>query len=420
MISARRGLSTVWGNPSCIGCRRIYIPSFFQPKGFGQCVRPAGPIPLDPETKNKSMFSRIPFEKVNWLISSFLIGTLFLAVTAVPAYLWFFGLDTFQIILFFVMFFSCGFSITIGYHRLFSHRTFEAHWLVRLFTLVFGAAAFENSVLLWSCEHRSHHKHVDHEDDPYCISKGLFHAHIGWLLFKLDPPPPFDNVSDLKKDPLVVWQDRHIHWIAALVSFGLPATIGFIWGGWISALGAFLIAGVARIVVLQHCTFCINSLCHYLGERPYSSRCSARDSWIMAIVTLGEGYHNYHHEFQYDYRNGVKPWQFDPTKWVIWFLSKLGLARKLRRVPEERIILAELAEARRRLAAILAGTGLTEAASATVVAAQNRLQVIEKQWTEKKRELTEPPREMLPALRREIRAAMRILRQLNAPRPATA
>ena len=332
------------------------------------------------------MFSRIPFEKVNWLISSFLIGTLFLGVTAVPVYLWFFGLDTFQVVLFLVMFFACGFSITIGYHRLFSHRTFEAHWLVRLFTLVFGAAAFENSVLLWSCEHRSHHKHVDHEDDPYCISKGLFHAHIGWLLFKLDPPPPFDNVSDLKKDPLVLWQDRHIHWI----------------------------------VVLQHCTFCINSLCHYLGERPYSSKCSARDSWLMAIVTLGEGYHNYHHEFQYDYRNGVKPWQFDPTKWVIWTLSKLGLARKLRRVPDEKIILAELVEAQRRLEAILSGTGLTEAASASVTAAQTRLQALGKQWIEEKREQVEPPREMLPALRREIRAAMRMLRELNEPRPAAA
>jgi stearoyl-CoA desaturase (Delta-9 desaturase) len=364
------------------------------------------------------MFSRIPFEKVNWLISSFLIGTLFLALTAVPVYLWLFGLDTFQIVLFFVMFFACGFSITIGYHRLFSHRTFEAHWLVRLFTLIFGAAAFENSVLLWACEHRSHHKHVDQDDDPYCISKGLFHAHIGWLLFKLDPPPPFDNVSDLKKDPLVMWQNRHIHWIGALVSFVFPAVIGFIWGGWISALGAFLIAGVARIVVLQHCTFCINSLCHYFGERPYSSKCSARDSWLMAIVTLGEGYHNYHHEFQYDYRNGVKPWQFDPTKWVIWTLSKLGLVKKLRRVPDEKIIFAELAEAQSRLKTSLVDNVLTEAGAATVAAAQCRLQAIEKQWAEKKREQVKPPDEMLPALRREIRAALRTLRALNEPRVA--
>jgi stearoyl-CoA desaturase (Delta-9 desaturase) len=364
------------------------------------------------------MFSRIPFEKVNWLISSFLIGTLFLALTAVPAYLWFFGLDTFQIVLFLVMFFACGFSITVGYHRLFSHRTFEAHWIVRLATLIFGAAAFENSVLLWSCEHRSHHKHVDHDEDPYCISKGLFHAHIGWLLFKLNPDPPFDNVADLKKDPLIVWQNRYIHLIAAIVSFVVPATIGFSWGGWVSALGAFLIAGVARIVILQHCTFCINSLCHYLGSRPYSSKCSARDSWLMAIVTLGEGYHNYHHEFQYDYRNGVKPWQIDPSKWLIWTLSKVGLVGKLRRVPEEKIILAELAEAQRRLETILTATSLTNSVSANVAAAQHRLQAIEKQWNDKKRELTESPSEMLPALRREIRAALRILRQLNQPERA--
>jgi stearoyl-CoA desaturase (Delta-9 desaturase) len=364
------------------------------------------------------MFSRIPFEKVNWLISSFLIGTLFLAVTAVPVYLWYFGLNTFQIVLFLVMFFACGFSITVGYHRLFSHRTFEAHWLVRLFTLVFGAAAFENSVLLWSCEHRSHHKHVDHDDDPYCIAKGLFHAHIGWLLFKLDPLPPFDNVADLKKDPLVVWQNRYIHLIGALVAFGLPAAIGYLWGGWISALGAFLIAGVARVVILQHCTFCINSLCHYLGDRPYSSKCSARDSWLMAIVTLGEGYHNYHHEFQYDYRNGVKPWQFDPTKWLIWTLSKLGLARKLRRVPEEKIILAELAEAQRRLETSLASAGLSQEASTMIAAARNRLQAIEKQWIGQKRGEIETPHEFLPTPRREIRAALRILRQLSESQPA--
>jgi len=192
------------------------------------------------------MFPRIPFDRVNWLVSSFLIGTLFLSVTAVPLYLWFFGIDWFQIALFFAMFGACGFSISLGYHRLFSHLTFRAHWIVRLFTVVFGAGAFENSVLLWSCEHRSHHKHVDHDDDPYCITKGLFYAHMGWLMFKLKPLPPFDNVADLKKDPLLVWQDRYIHLIAVLVAFVLPASIGFMWGGWKAALGAFLIAGVAN------------------------------------------------------------------------------------------------------------------------------------------------------------------------------
>jgi stearoyl-CoA desaturase (Delta-9 desaturase) len=357
------------------------------------------------------MFSRIPFEKVDWLTSSFLIGTLFLSLTAVPAYIWFFGIDWFQIVLFSVMFCGCGFSITVGYHRLYSHLTFQAHWIVRLFTLIFGAGAFENSVLLWACEHRSHHKHVDHDQDPYCISKGFFHAHIGWLIFKLRPLPPFDNVADLQKDPLVMWQHRSIHWIATLVAFVFPTILGFAWGGWISALGAFLIAGVARIVILQHCTFCINSLCHYLGKRPYSSKCSARDSWLMAIVTFGEGYHNYHHEFQYDYRNGVKPWQFDPTKWLIWTLSKLGLVSKLRRVSREKILLAELAEAQRRIQTTLARPGLTDAASAYIASAYHRLQATAQQWRQRKAEQFEVTRETLAELRNEIRAAMNALRR---------
>jgi stearoyl-CoA desaturase (delta-9 desaturase) len=282
-----------------------------------------------------------PFERINRTTSSFLIGTLALTLTAVPIYLWKFGLDRFQIALFFAMLAATGFSITIGYHRLFSHITFQASWPVRLFTLIFGAAAFENSALMWASEHRRHHKHVDHDDDPYSISKGFFYAHIGWLIFKLKADQPYDNVPDLMKDKLVRWQHRYVQVIAVVVSFVLPAVAGALWNGWRGALGAFLIAGVARIVVLQHCTFLINSACHVFGTQPYSTRCSARDSWLMALLTIGEGYHNYHHEFQHDYRNGVKPWNFDPTKWIIWTLSKLGLTRNLRRVPVEKIRLAQ-------------------------------------------------------------------------------
>jgi stearoyl-CoA desaturase (delta-9 desaturase) len=178
---------------------------------------------------------------------------------------------------------------------------------------------------------------VDHDEDPYDITKGFFHAHIGWLLFKLLPQPPFDNVADLKKDPLVMWQHRHIHLLAVMVGFALPALAGFLWNGWVGALGGFLIGGVAKVVVLQHCTFLINSACHTIGRQPYSTRCSARDSLFLALFTFGEGYHNYHHQFQHDYRNGVKPWQWDPTKWLIWILSKLGLTGGLRRVPQEAI-----------------------------------------------------------------------------------
>ena len=151
------------------------------------CFQPIGPTLSAPHPlslENQFMFKRIPFDRVNWTTSSFLIGTLAVSLTAVPAYLWFFGLDWFQVVLFLFFFAACGFSITLGYHRLYSHLTFQAHWSVRLFVLIFGAGAFENSALMWSCEHRTHHKHVDHDEDPYDISKGLFHAHIGWLLFE--------------------------------------------------------------------------------------------------------------------------------------------------------------------------------------------------------------------------------------------
>jgi stearoyl-CoA desaturase (delta-9 desaturase) len=149
-------------------------------------------------------------------------------------------------------------------------------------------------------------------------------------------------------------------------------------------LGAFLIAGVARIVFVHHMTFCINSLCHWIGNQPYSSKCSARDSLIMAFLTFGEGYHNFHHEFQYDYRNGVKPWQFDPTKWTIWLLHKTGLVGKLRTVPEEIILKAQIAERQRRLTETLSSRqmALSESLHAMLHNAQEKMHAALAHWEE--------------------------------------
>ncbi|MCB1204455.1 MAG: acyl-CoA desaturase [Verrucomicrobiae bacterium] len=297
------------------------------------------------------MFSKIPFDRINWISSLFLTFTFFTTIIGVPVYLYHFGIDLFQICLFLFYFVATGMSITLGYHRLFAHKAFKAGRSVKFTTLVFGACAFEDSALDWASDHREHHKHVDDEhDDPYSISRGFFWAHMGWIFFKLYPRP-LANVGDLKKDSLVMWQHHYHRPIAFIAGLVLPALLGLLYGGWESALGAFLIAGVARLVCVQHCTFFINSLCHTIGKRPYDSSTSARDSWLMAIFTFGEGYHNYHHSFQHDYRNGVKPWQWDPTKWAIWILAKLGLVTELRRVPEEKIVLAELREMKARAAA---------------------------------------------------------------------
>ena len=313
----------------------------------------ARPPQVQAVTPSKHMY-RIPFDRVNWTTSSFLIGTALIALFGLPVYLYHYGANWFLVALFFFYLIATMMSITVGYHRLFSHLAFKAKLPVRVFTLIFGACAFENACLDWASDHRRHHKHVDHDGDPYDISKGFMWAHIGWLMFKLNPEPPMDNVNDLRKDKWVMWQYRYVHWIGLVVGLVIPSALGYAWNAyhgldpWIGALGGFLIPGIARIVVAQHCTFFINSLCHTVGRQPYSTSHSARDSAVMAFLTFGEGYHNYHHEFQHDYRNGVKPWQWDPSKWTIWTLSKFGLADSLRRVPDSKILLAEMREARRK------------------------------------------------------------------------
>jgi stearoyl-CoA desaturase (Delta-9 desaturase) len=305
-------------------------------------------------------------------------------------------------------------SITLGYHRLFSHLTFKARRPVRLFTLLFGAAAFENSALIWAAEHRKHHKFVDHDEDPYDISKGFFHAHIGWLLFHHQPEACLEGVKDLQQDAMIEWQHRHYVLLAFLVGFGLPALLGGLWNGMAGALGGFLIAGVARTTLVNHMTFLINSWSHTWGRQPYSSRCSARDSALLAFFTFGEGYHNFHHEFQHDYRNGVKPWQFDPTKWCICLLNKLGLASDLRRVSDEKILLAEITEQQRQIAVRLNDTPapVSEQIHQMIQAAQLALQQALSHWQQRKTEYrqavetkVDASRERIAELRREYREA---------------
>jgi stearoyl-CoA desaturase (delta-9 desaturase) len=235
-----------------------------------------------------------------------------------------------------VMAIFTGLSITAGYHRLISHRAYDAHWSVKLFFLIFGAAAFENSALKWCSDHRVHHHHVDHDEDPYNINKGFFYAHIGWIFFKQNDTNPFENryAKDLVKDKLVNWQHRYYLTLSVAVGLILPGVIGYMMG---SFLGGIAIGGFLRLVLVHHSTFFINSLCHVIGSQTYSKEHSARDSFVMALLTYGEGYHNFHHTFPSDYRNGIKWYHFDPTKWLIKTLTVVGLAEKLKKAPERLI-----------------------------------------------------------------------------------
>jgi len=228
-----------------------------------------------------------------------------------------------------------GFSITGGYHRLFSHRSYRCKWPVRLFYLLFGSAAFEGSVLEWSTDHRNHHRYVDTDEDPYSIKKGFWFAHIGWLI-RLEPSKrDFSNVADLAEDPLVRFQHKFVVPLGILFAFLLPTAIASLWG---DPLGGLIIAGALRVTFNHHTTFAINSICHMFGKKSYSNEQTAVDNWFTALLTFGEGYHNFHHKFPIDYRNGIKAYHFDPTKWLIKLLAYLGLATDLKVVSKRRII----------------------------------------------------------------------------------
>jgi stearoyl-CoA desaturase (delta-9 desaturase) len=195
---------------------------------------------------------------------------------------------------------------------------------------LFGAATFQNSVLVWAADHREHHRHVDREGDPYNIGKGFFWAHIGWMFYSPLTKDDFSSVKDLLKDKMVVLQHRYYLLISPLMGFGFPLVIGALYG---RPMAGLLWGGLARVVFGHHTTFLINSAAHMFGSRPYSKETSARDFWLLAFFTYGEGFHNFHHAFASDYRNGVRWFQWDPSKWTIWVLSKVGLTSRLQRVP---------------------------------------------------------------------------------------
>lgn len=264
-----------------------------------------------------------------WVNVAFLFATPIASVVLGYLYIQQEGFTWAEFVNFFFMYWATGLAITVGYHRYYSHRAFEAKRWVQALTLIFGVASFQNSVLIWASNHRFHHRHVDKEGDPYDINKGFFFAHMGWMFYKENPNRPYANVSDLKRDPLVQFQHNYYWPLVAIFCFGLPMAIGAAFG---RPWGGLLFGGLIRMVVVHHATFFINSLAHTIGTKPYAPEQTARDSSITAIFSFGEGYHNFHHAYPSDYRNGRKWWQFDPAKWVIWSLSQLGQTSGLRRV----------------------------------------------------------------------------------------
>ena len=278
-----------------------------------------------------------PVEK---LVRPFSYGTAFLfslitlvALGGVPLFAYFYGYTWVDWAMFTLLYIVTGLGITVGYHRLIAHRSFTCPNWVKGGLLIAGGWALENSALKWASSHVRHHARCDQEEDPYNAQRGFWYSHCGWIFFR-DPYAEEKYASRLRQDSVVMWQHRY-YVPVVLSGFALPFLVGLLYNGWIGGVGCFLLAGVGRTFFVLNSTFCINSICHLWGNQPHGESDSSRDSWWVSVLTFGEGYHNYHHAYQSDYRNGPYWYNFDPSKWLIFSLSMLGLTTSLRRASNE-------------------------------------------------------------------------------------
>ncbi|KAH7097319.1 hypothetical protein BKA62DRAFT_774349 [Auriculariales sp. MPI-PUGE-AT-0066] len=226
-------------------------------------------------------------------------------------------------------------GITIGYHRLWSHRSFRTGKIVRSGLAFAGTTAFQGSIKWWCLRHRLHHRFTDDiHHDPYAATRGMLFAHVGWIFWKTEyPRMRLIGREDLDQDPVVRFQHKYYIFLALFSGFILPTLLGAMWG---DALGGFLYGGVCIRILIWHCTFLVNSLAHWNGLQKYSDEVTARGNTILALLTNGEGNHNFH-AFPHDFRADMNLTAWDPSKWYIWLLARTGLAWGLRRARDEDI-----------------------------------------------------------------------------------
>ncbi|AKP72245.1 Fatty acid desaturase [Piscirickettsia salmonis] len=273
---------------------------------------------------------------INWKSTLVLTLTPLAAMILVPYYALTYGFSVWDWFWFGFFIIATGLSITAGYHRLWSHRAYKANSFLKLFFMLFGAATLQNSIIVWASDHRKHHRYVDDkEKDPYAATKGFWYSHIGWMLrHKPEAEGCIENVKDLENDKIVAFQHRYYGPIAVLMCFGLPALIGASYG---SVGGCLILVGLLRLVINHHFTFFINSLAHIWGKERYTDENTAKDNPLLSLLTFGEGYHNFHHKYAGDYRNGVLWYDYDPSKWLIFLASKIGWTYDLKRISKPTI-----------------------------------------------------------------------------------
>jgi len=264
-----------------------------------------------------------------------------------------------DLVVFALLYMLTGFGVTVGFHRLFTHRSFKARPAVRAILAVLGSAAIEGPVISWVADHRKHHAFSDLPGDPHSphvdhgvgwrgALRGLLHAHVGWLFRHDQRGARARYAPDLLADPVIRFVDRtFVLWAFAGfgAAFGLGAAIG---GSLAAGLTALLWGGAVRLLVLHHLTYSINSICHVFGRRTFATPDQSRNVFWLALPTFGEAWHNNHHAFPTSARHGLGRWQLDPSAWVIRGLEASGLVWGVVRVSPER---------QRRKAVVTAGGG---------------------------------------------------------------
>ncbi len=244
------------------------------------------------------------------------------------------------------MYFATALGISVGYHRFFTHRSFKTPRPMAAILAALGSMAVEGPVLQWVAVHRCHHQHSDDHDDPHSphthgtslwgIVRGMWHAHMGWLL-RARPCGLARYVRDLRKDPLVRRMSQ-LFPVWVLLGLLIPAALGgLLTLSWTGVLLGFIWGGLVRIFLVHHVTWSINSVCHIWGTRPFHNHDESRNNAIFGVLALGEGWHNNHHAFPTSARHGLRWWQFDVTYLIIWAMSKIGLARDVRIPSRDRI-----------------------------------------------------------------------------------
>jgi stearoyl-CoA desaturase (delta-9 desaturase) len=263
----------------------------------------------------------------------------FLALAAVVPAMWGWGLSWTDVALFLVLYSIACLGITVGYHRYFTHGSFKAARALRIALAIAGSVALQGPVVQWVADHRRHHAFSDRAGDPHspwrygddlrALTKGMFHAHVGWLFDKRQTNPQ-RYAPDLLKDAALRRTSRLFVLWAAIGLF-LPALVGgLITMSWAGAWSAFFWAGLVRVALLHHVTWSINSICHTIGSRPFASRDKSTNFWPLAILSAGESWHNLHHADPTCARHGVLRGQLDISARVIWVFEKLRWARDVK------------------------------------------------------------------------------------------